>query len=57
MARGSIHGARALAFKVRDARCVLIDRSGDIRYTHEGAGPSRRRARREIGVLLEERQP
>jgi len=52
-------GEAPLAFKVRGMpTSVLIDRSGDIRYTHEGySARVVDEYRREISVLLEERQP
>jgi thiol-disulfide isomerase/thioredoxin len=52
-------GAAPLAFKVRGMpTSILIDRAGDIRYTHEGySAKVVDEYRREIGMLLEERQP
>jgi thiol-disulfide isomerase/thioredoxin len=52
-------GSAPLAFKVQGMpTSVLIDRAGDIRYTHTGyTAKVVDEYRREIGMLLEERQP
>jgi hypothetical protein len=52
-------GAAPLAFKVRGMpTSVLIDRAGNIRYTHTGySAKVVDEYRQEIRLLLEERQP